>query len=107
MSYFSARLFSWVQDAAFYRQLHREAVELLPRGSGQPWLDAGCAPGGTVRAEVDRLRLLTPGDFATVRRQFSLTAEPPTADGIVALLEEECRGKKEREGGAAEMGFRA
>ena len=49
MSYISARLFSWIQDAAFYRQLHQEAVELLPRGSGQPWLDAGCGPGLVTR----------------------------------------------------------
>lgn len=49
MSYFSARLFSWVQDAAFYRQLHQEAVSLLPRGSGQSWLDAGCGPGLVTR----------------------------------------------------------
>jgi len=49
MSYFSARLFSWVQSAEFYRLLHQEAVALLPRGSGQSWLDAGCGPGLVTR----------------------------------------------------------
>ena len=108
----STNLVDDLDQAAFRRFVVKVRFDYLR--SEQAWAmfealcaDAGCAPGGTVRAEVDRLRLLTPGDFATVRRQFSLTAVPPTADGIVALLEEECRGKKEREGGAAEMGFRA
>lgn len=49
MSYFSARLFSWVQEAEFYRHLQQEAVHLLPRGNGQQWLDAGCGPGLVTR----------------------------------------------------------
>jgi len=49
MSYFSARLFSWLQSAELYRQVHQEVVALLPRGSGQPWLDAGCGPGLVTR----------------------------------------------------------
>lgn len=49
MGYFSARLFTWLQDAEFYRGLHRQAVGLLPPGAGQVWLDVGCGPGLVTR----------------------------------------------------------
>ena len=48
------RLFTWVQGAAFYRDLHRHAVELLPKGDGEPWLDAGCGPGLVSRLAAER-----------------------------------------------------
>jgi SAM-dependent methyltransferase len=49
MGYFSARLFTWLQDAEFYRALHRQAVDLLPLGAGRVWLDVGCGPGLVTR----------------------------------------------------------
>ncbi len=49
MGYFSARLFTWLQDAEFYRALHHRAVTLLPPGPGRVWLDVGCGPGLVTR----------------------------------------------------------
>lgn len=40
-----AVLFSWVQGATFYRDLHKTAVDSIPTGSGKTWLDVGCGPG--------------------------------------------------------------
>lgn len=47
-------LFTWLQGADFYRALHREAVELLPIGNGEPWLDIGCGPGLVTRFAAER-----------------------------------------------------
>lgn len=41
----SAGLFAWLQDAAFYRQFHAEAVALMGQGAGRSWLDVGTGPG--------------------------------------------------------------
>ncbi len=49
MGRFSARLFTWLQDAEFYRALHSQAVGLLPPGAGRAWLDVGCGPGLVTR----------------------------------------------------------
>lgn len=54
MSRLSARLFDYIQGAAFYRDLHREAVALLPPGSGQTWFDIGCGPGLVARSAHER-----------------------------------------------------
>ncbi len=40
-----ATLFTWLQGADFYRNLHQQAVDLLPPGEGKTWLDVGCGPG--------------------------------------------------------------
>lgn len=40
-----ATLFTWLQGASFYRDLHQQAVDLLPLGEGKTWLDVGCGPG--------------------------------------------------------------
>ncbi len=49
----SAQLFSWVQRAAFYEDLHRTAVELAlatRTAPGAPsWTDVGCGPGLVAR----------------------------------------------------------
>ena len=47
-------LFTWLQGADFYRALHHEAVELLPIGDGEPWLDIGCGPGLVTRFAAER-----------------------------------------------------
>lgn len=49
MSYATAKLFDWLQGADFYHAAHRTAVELLPRGDGQRWVDVGCGPGLVTR----------------------------------------------------------
>ncbi len=41
----SALLFTWLQGADFYRDLHKKAVDALPPGDGKSWLDMGCGPG--------------------------------------------------------------
>jgi SAM-dependent methyltransferase len=42
---FSALLFSWLQGAEFYYNLHEKAVSSLPVGNGRTWIDLGCGPG--------------------------------------------------------------
>lgn len=54
MGALSARFFGYVQDADFYRDLHREAVALLPPGDGKTWFDMGCGPGLVARLAHDR-----------------------------------------------------
>ncbi len=54
MSYSSAKLFTWLQGADFYRQLHQQAVELIPRKEGGTWLDVGCGPGLVTRLAASR-----------------------------------------------------
>lgn len=49
-----SRLFTWIQGADFYRDLHRRAVELLPPGDGAGWLDVGCGPGLVARLAAAR-----------------------------------------------------
>jgi ubiquinone/menaquinone biosynthesis C-methylase UbiE len=47
-------LFTWLQGADFYRDLHREAVVALPVGHGETWLDIGCGPGLVTRLAAER-----------------------------------------------------
>ena len=49
-----AALFTWVQGADFYRDVHQAAVELLPCGDGQTWLDVGSGPGLVARLAAQR-----------------------------------------------------
>lgn len=49
MSQLSAHFFSYVQGAAFYRELHNSAVKLLPKGKGDVWFDVGSGPGLVAR----------------------------------------------------------
>lgn len=46
-------------------------------------------------ARLDRLELLTPGDFANALRQLRVTGEPATRSRLVALLEAEASMKPE------------
>ncbi len=54
MGFFAARFFAYVQGAAFYQQIHREAVALLPPGAGKTWFDIGCGPGLVARLAAER-----------------------------------------------------
>jgi ubiquinone/menaquinone biosynthesis C-methylase UbiE len=50
MSSMSAKFFTFVQGATFYRHLHEQAVALLPPGeAGARWVDIGCGPGLVTR----------------------------------------------------------
>ncbi|OIR09798.1 malonyl-[acyl-carrier protein] O-methyltransferase [mine drainage metagenome] len=53
MSQLSARFFNYVQGAEFYRDLHQQAVSLLPPGSGSLWFDVGCGPGLVTRLAAE------------------------------------------------------
>lgn len=54
MSGLAARFFAYLQDAAFYREVHEQAVALLPQGTGRTWLDLGCGPGLVARLAAAR-----------------------------------------------------
>jgi SAM-dependent methyltransferase len=54
MSGLAARFFACLQGAAFYREVHEQAVALLPQGAGRTWLDLGCGPGLVARLAAAR-----------------------------------------------------
>ena len=54
------------------------------------------------RAMLDQLHNLTPGDFATVRRQAKLIGVTLTADELITRLKHECRAKS---GNSRPIGF--
>ncbi len=50
----TARLFSWLQDAEFYRDMHLAAADMLADGDRGAWLDVGCGPGVLTRIAADK-----------------------------------------------------
>lgn len=50
----ASRLFTWLQGSDFYHDLHQQAVETLPPGNGETWLDVGCGPGLVARLATAR-----------------------------------------------------
>lgn len=54
MSYSSAKLFAWLQEADFYKDLHSKAMAGLPDGKDRSWLDFGCGPGLFTRLAAAR-----------------------------------------------------
>ncbi|MDE2578090.1 MAG: class I SAM-dependent methyltransferase [Hyphomicrobiales bacterium] len=49
-----ADLFTFLQDADFYRDMHETAARQLPPGDGRTWLDVGCGPGVLARIAAAR-----------------------------------------------------
>ena len=49
-------------------------------------------------AELARMRILTPGDFAVVRRKAAIRGRLQDSDALVGMLQEECDAKPERGG---------
>jgi SAM-dependent methyltransferase len=54
MSRPAVALFSWLQDADFYRDMHATAADLLPSGARRLWLDIGCGPGLLARIAAEK-----------------------------------------------------
>lgn len=50
----STLLFTWLQGADFYFDLHQQAVDSLPAGNGETWLDIGSGPGLVARLAAER-----------------------------------------------------
>ena len=50
----STLLFTWLQGADFYFDLHKQAVDFLPAGHGETWLDIGSGPGLVTRLAAER-----------------------------------------------------
>ena len=50
----ASALFTWIQGADFYYNLHKQAVDLLPVGNGKAWTDVGCGPGLVARLAAEK-----------------------------------------------------
>ena len=97
------------------REIHEAVQRVVEAGvpvvmsTGRSWLGAKevrdqlglPAPGAAEQARVERLRQLTPGDFAAVLRQGRFMPLASAA-ALVAGLEAECRLKQD---GRKAMGF--
>lgn len=89
MGALSALFFSQVQSASFYREVHRQAVQILPPGSGRTWLDVGCGPGLVACLAAERGYRATGIDIdpAMVRRaRINARREGSTASFETASL---------------------
>jgi len=54
-----AVLFTWLQGAEFYSDIHKQAVDTLPSGKGETWIDIGCGPGLVSRLASKKLYNVT------------------------------------------------
>ncbi len=59
-----AVLFTWLQGAEFYSELHKQAVDSLPSGEGKTWIDLDCGPGLMSRLASDKLYDVTGIDIS-------------------------------------------
>lgn len=96
-------------DPAVFRRFALK-IRFDPMHSNQRWglfcrtLEAfGIGPDEALRSAIDRLSLLTPGDFAAVVRKARLLGAPKDAAALVESLREEQRMNPK--GRAKEIGF--
>lgn len=54
-----AVLFTWLQGAEFYIDLHKQAVDTLPSGENKTWIDLGCGPGLVSRLAAEKFYNVT------------------------------------------------
>lgn len=106
----STNLVDDLDQAAFRRFVVKVRFDYLRPEQAWAMFEALCAqvgatPDAGLRGRLGRLPNLTPGDFATVHRQIALGGEPASASRIVESLEEECRMKRDGDGGARGIGF--
>ena len=88
----AATLFTWLQGADFYRDLHRQAVDSLPEGNGKRWIDIGCGPGLVTRLAVARGYAATgidtsAGMVKAARRLANLSVRGPLAQSAESYRE--------------------
>lgn len=93
MGRLAAHFFAHLQGAAFYREVHEQAVALLPPGMGRTWLDLGCGPGLVTRLAAARGyralgRDIAPDMVAMAQRIARQTGSPASfgTEGIAAAL---------------------
>lgn len=93
MGRLAAYFFAYLQGAAFYREVHGQAVALLRPGAGRTWLDLGCGPGLVTRLAAARGyralgRDIAPDMVAMAQRIARKTSSPASfgTDDIAAAL---------------------
>lgn len=86
MNSLGAGLFARVQAAAFYAQLHREAVAQLPPGTGRDWLDVGCGPGLLCRLAAERGYRVSGADRSSAML-LAARQRPASGLGPIAYLQ--------------------
>lgn len=110
-------LFTWLQGAGFYHDVHAQAVEIVPAGSGKEWLDVGSGPGlvarlararGYVVTGIDADASMIQAAKRIAKRQgmaidfqtgdvFKLvpeSADVVSAASLLAVLDDQARGLK-------------
>ena len=96
----TTNLFDDLDEAALRRfafkiGFHALRPEQRERMFAAEALEAGAAPSEEQRERLSRLDLLTPGDFAAVKRQTDILGAPFVPDEFLAQLEAEHRVKPE------------
>lgn len=97
MSASAARLFAWLQDAQFYRDMHVDAVTSMANGDGRAWLDIGCGPGLLTRIAANKgyaaRGIDRDPDMIAVARRLSIERRIAAEFAISDLETESARGQ--------------
>ena len=93
----TTNLFEELDEAALRRFAFKIRFKALTAAQRETMFEreAGLAPDAEQRARLAALDQLTPGDFAAVRQQVEILAEPLTPDEFLCQLEAEHRLKPE------------